>query len=179
MAGVYSLIFVLMAFLMLAVLTFAQDPCPTIEVYFSPKGGCNEAIIREITNAKSAVLVQAYWLTSDLICKGLRDAHKRGLEVKVIVDKRRRFQGYSEVDFFYNEGIPVRIDSVHVIAHDKTIVLDGCVVITGSFNFTKKAEEGNAENLLVIRDKKLAEKYTENWWRHWLHSQSYEGKNPR
>jgi len=37
-------------------------------------------------------------------------------------------------------------------------------VITGSFNFIRAAEENNAENLLVIRDKKLAERYAKNWW---------------
>jgi phosphatidylserine/phosphatidylglycerophosphate/cardiolipin synthase-like enzyme len=35
-------------------------------------------------------------------------------------------------------------------------VIDGDTVITGSLNFTKAAEEKNAENMIVIRDKKLA-----------------------
>jgi phosphatidylserine/phosphatidylglycerophosphate/cardiolipin synthase-like enzyme len=39
------------------------------------------------------------------------------------------------------------------------MVIDEETVITGSFNFTKAAEEKNAENLLVIRDKILAERY--------------------
>jgi phosphatidylserine/phosphatidylglycerophosphate/cardiolipin synthase-like enzyme len=49
-------------------------------------------------------------------------------------------------------------------------------VITGSFNFTKAAEENNAESLLVIRDKKLAERYTKNWQDHERHSEVYGGK---
>ena len=36
--------------------------------------------------------------------------------------------------------------------HNKVVFIDGETVITGSFNFTKAAEENNAENLLVIRD---------------------------
>jgi phosphatidylserine/phosphatidylglycerophosphate/cardiolipin synthase-like enzyme len=54
------------------------------------------------------------------------------------------------------------------------MVLDGQVVITGSFNFTKHSERDNAENLLVIRDKVLAEKYTANWNTHAAHSLTYE-----
>lgn len=42
------------------------------------------------------------------------------------------------------------------IAHNKVMVIDGRTVITGSFNFTKAAEESNAENLLVIDDADLA-----------------------
>ena len=59
---------------------------------------------------------------------------------------------------------------------NKDIIIDGETVITGSFNFTKQAEEKNAENLLVIRDKALAEKYVENWKAHAEHSESYAGR---
>ena len=56
------------------------------------------------------------------------------------------------------------------------IIIDGETVITGSFNFTKAAEENNAENLLVIHDKKLAERYTKNWQEHAQHSEGYVGR---
>lgn len=49
-------------------------------------------------------------------------------------------------------------------------------MITGSFNFTKAAEQSNAENLLVVHDKKLAERYTENWKEHESHSKVYQGR---
>ncbi len=70
----------------------------------------------------------------------------------------------------------VKIDSEHAIAHNKVMVVDGETVITGSFNFTKAAEENNAENLLVIRDKKLAKRYAENWQEHAGHSEAYVGR---
>lgn len=174
-----SLFFVLVLVLLLPVLAFCQDLSPIWEVYFSPKGGCSDAIVREITKAKSSVLVQAYSLKSDRILNALVDAHKHGVRVKVILDKSRKSNKYSEADFMVNHNLDVRIDSAHAIAHDKTMVLDGCVVITGSFNFSKKAEESNAENVLIIRDEKLAGKYADNWRIHWEHSQTYKGKSPR
>ncbi len=177
--GVYSLICVLMAVLLCAGLGYAQVPCPSIDVFFSPKGGCSDAIVREITNAKSTVLVQAYSVESDQIRQGLLVAHKRGVKVNVILDKKRSGRNYTEADFFLNHGIEVRIDSVHKIAHDKVIVIDGGTVITGSFNFSKIGEVSNAENVVIIRDEKLAEKYADNWRIHWGHSQPYKGKNSR
>jgi phosphatidylserine/phosphatidylglycerophosphate/cardiolipin synthase-like enzyme len=72
--------------------------------------------------------------------------------------------------------IPVKIDFVHDIAHNKIMIIDGEIVITGSFNFSKAAEDKNAENLLVIRDKDLPAKYTENWKVHWEHSEPYDGR---
>ena len=136
------------------------------EVYFSPNGGCTDAIVRGLDKAQSSVLVQAYSFTSYRIAKALLDAHKRGIKVEIILDKSQRRDQYSSADFLANSGMSVKIDSQHAIAHNKVMVIDGETVITGSFNFTKAAEDNNAENLLVIHDKKLAERYTKNWQEH-------------
>ena len=152
-----------------------QDKAPTWEAYFSPHGGCTEAISRELNKAKNTILVQAYTFTSAPIAKALINAHKRGVKVEVILDKSQRTQKYSSATFFLNQGIPVRIDDKHAIAHNKVIIIDGEIVITGSFNFTKAAEVNNAENLLVIHDRKLASIYTKNWQEHAGHSKIYVG----
>jgi phosphatidylserine/phosphatidylglycerophosphate/cardiolipin synthase-like enzyme len=159
-------------------ITFSQEK-PTScnwEVYFSPHGGATEAIIRELNKTKSTILVQAYSFTSAPIAKALLSAHKRGVKVEVILDKSQRTQKYSSATFLHNQGIPVKIDAQHAIAHNKVMIIDGETVITGSFNFTKSAEENNAENLLVIRDRKLAERYIKNWQEHAGHSEVYAGR---
>ena len=157
-------------------ITLPQEKPPSWEVYFSPNGGCTDAIVRELGKAKSTVLVQAYLFSSAHIGKALLDAHKRGVKVQVILDKSQRNTKYAPADFFANAGIRTLIDSAHAINHNKVMVLDGETVITGSFNFTKSAEENNAENLLVISDKALAERYTKNWEEHKKHSEVYVGK---
>lgn len=98
------------------------------------------------------------------------------MKVETVLDKSNRTQKYSSADFLAHAGIPVRIDAAHAIAHNKIMVLDGKTVITGSFNFTKAAEERNAENLLVIRDGKIAEQYVKNWRLHAGHSEEYRGR---
>lgn len=55
--------------------------------------------------------------------------------------------------------------------HNKIIIIDRETVITGSFNFTKAAEEKNAENVLIIRDKALAKVYIDTWDKHRGHSE--------
>jgi phosphatidylserine/phosphatidylglycerophosphate/cardiolipin synthase-like enzyme len=154
----------------------APQSLPPIEVYFSPKGGCTEAAVKEITAAKDSILVQAYSFTSVPIAKALVDAHKRGVNIQVILDKSQRTEKYSSADFVQHAGIPIRIDAQHAIAHNKVMVIDDQIVITGSFNFTKAAEENNAENLLVIREKAIADKYAANWKVHADHSDVYEEK---
>jgi phosphatidylserine/phosphatidylglycerophosphate/cardiolipin synthase-like enzyme len=154
----------------------APQSLPPIEVYFSPKGGCTEAVVKEIDAAQSVILVQAYSFTSAPIAKALVDAHKRGVDIRVILDKSQRSEKYSSADFVLHAGIPIWIDAKHAIAHNKIMVIDDQTIITGSFNFTKNAEENNAENLLVIRSSELATTYTANWKAHLEHSDKYEGK---
>jgi phosphatidylserine/phosphatidylglycerophosphate/cardiolipin synthase-like enzyme len=106
----------------------------------------------------------------------LLEAHKRGVKVEVILDKSNLTEKYSSVNFLVNNGIPTRIDAAHAIAHNRIMIIDGETVITGSFNFTRAAEEKNAENLLAIRDKNLAVRYAENRQEHALPSEVYAGK---
>lgn len=145
-----------------------------VQVYFSPNGGATEAVVSALNHATNSVLVQAYSFTSAPIAKALVEAQRRGVTVRVILDHSQRTEKYSEADFLRNSGIPTLIDAQHAIAHNKIIIIDAYVVLTGSFNFTRAAEEHNAENLLVINDPVLAKSYSENWHAHEQHSEPYE-----
>jgi phosphatidylserine/phosphatidylglycerophosphate/cardiolipin synthase-like enzyme len=145
-------------------------------VYFSPNGGCTEAIVNEVGHAKSEILIQAYSFTSKEIAEAIVKAHTKGIHVEIILDKSNKSAKYSAGDFTAHMGIITYIDDKHAIAHNKIMILDKETVITGSFNFTKAAEEKNAENLLIMKSKELAKIYTENWESHKKHSYKYEGK---
>jgi phosphatidylserine/phosphatidylglycerophosphate/cardiolipin synthase-like enzyme len=93
-----------------------------------------------------------------------------------VLDDSQRTEKYSSATFLKNAGVPVFIDAKHKIAHNKIILIDEQTIITGSFNFSKAAEEGNAENLLVIHDKlALYKAYEENFQSHLKHAEAYEG----
>lgn len=92
--------------------------------------------------------------------------------MEVILDKSQEQARGTEADA--ESGIPTYIDSAYRIAHDKVMVIDGSKVITGSFNFTKSAEDYNAENLLVIsNDPPLAEQYAASWKQHLAQSHPF------
>jgi phosphatidylserine/phosphatidylglycerophosphate/cardiolipin synthase-like enzyme len=147
----------------------------TIDAYFSPRGGAMQAIVKELDNAKKEILVQAYSFTSAEIIKALVQAHKRGVFVEVIIDKSQASgKKYTSADYLAHVGIPTYIDSAHAIAHNKIMIIDRDVMITGSFNFTKAAEEKNAENLLVIKENPgLLQRYARNYEEHRGHSERY------
>lgn len=151
----------------------------TIEVAFSPQGGATAAIVRALEEARQKVLVQAYSFTSAPIAKALVLAHRRGVDVRVILDSRQTRSNirYNPAVFLSDNGIPVRLDAAHAIAHNKVLVIDDKTVVTGSFNFTKAAEEKNAENLLILRENPdLAALYRQNWEYHWDHSEDFRAQ---
>jgi phosphatidylserine/phosphatidylglycerophosphate/cardiolipin synthase-like enzyme len=167
--------------LLALILTAGCAPPPSVpqgvQVYFSPHGGATEAVVVALDHATNSVFVQAYSFTSAPIAKALVEAYRRGVQVQVILDASQRTDKYSEADFLQNSEIPTLIDAQHAIAHNKIIVIDDYLVLTGSFNFTKAAEEKNAENLLVINDPSLAKRYLENWHAHEAHSQAHTSEH--
>jgi len=145
-----------------------------VAVYFSPGGGATDAVVREVNASKQQILVQAYSFTSAPIAKALVEAHKRGVKVLAVLDKSNETDKYSAATFLVNAGIQTLIDDQHAIAHNKVMVIDSATILTGSFNFTKAAEEKNAENLLVIKDApELVKAYEANFQAHVAHAHAY------
>jgi phosphatidylserine/phosphatidylglycerophosphate/cardiolipin synthase-like enzyme len=142
----------------------------TWDVHFSPKGGCEAFIVDAIGKAAKTVLVQAYSFTNDAIADALVNAKRRGVEVRVIVDLKESVENGSAFPRLQAAGVEMWTDGAHPIAHNKVMVIDSLVVLTGSFNYTNQAEHLNAENLLHVVDPDLAKKYSDNWEVHRQHS---------
>jgi phosphatidylserine/phosphatidylglycerophosphate/cardiolipin synthase-like enzyme len=145
---------------------------PSIAVYFSPKGGCTDAVVREIRAARREVLVLAYSFSSKPIAQALVDAKVRGVRVDILLDKSNEQEVYSDLKFFQEQGLEPRIDAQHAIAHNKVMLIDRRTLITGSFNFTHQAEAENSENLLVVKGHpEVVGLYQQNFAAHRSHSQ--------
>lgn len=140
-----------------------QERAKTIEVYFSPKGGCTQAIVDAIDNASSVILIQAYSFTSIEIIDALIAAVKRGVMVHCIMDWRETRGRGSKAEQLSKGINDFVIDKPSGLAHSKVMIIDSKIVITGSFNFTQAAENRNVENLLIIRNSQIAKKYTSQW----------------
>lgn len=151
---------------------------PSLEAHFSPKGGCTEAIVREIQHARHEILVLAYSFTSKAIAQALVDAKMRGVHVEIVLDHSNEKEEYTDLHFFLQQGLHPVIDPHHAIAHNKVMVIDNRTLLTGSFNFTQHAESDNAENLLVIKGHpELVRVYKDNFHSHKAHARAPEVKS--
>ena len=143
-----------------------------LAVHFSPKGGCTEAVVRELAHARQEILVQAYSFTSKAIAQALADARHRGVRVEILLDRSNEQEMHTELGDLLGQGLKPLIDAHHAIAHNKVILIDQHTLITGSFNFTHAAETDNAENLVVIKGQpELVGIYCKNFALHKAHSQ--------
>lgn len=134
-----------------------------VQVRFSPGGDCTQFIKEVIAKAQKTILVQAYTFTSLPIADALIQAHQRGVDVRILVDRSQLTNKYTQVRHMVVQGIFVAVDVVPGIAHNKVMVIDDDHVLTGSFNWTKAAETSNAENLLLIKDTKTNGIYKAAW----------------
>lgn len=142
------------------------------DVAFSPRMGARQLIITTIDNAKQSIYVAAYSFTSTAIVDALAKAQERGVDVKIVLDKKRSTERGSVYNFLKNKKIPFRINNNYPIMHNKFMIIDSQTVQVGSFNYTKAAEKSNAENVLVINKcPELAQQYLTEWQRLWNESE--------
>lgn len=137
---------------------------------FSPEGHCQTLLISTIAQAQKSIRVQAYSFTAAPIAQALIDARQHGVDVAIVLDRSQPSEHYSVLPLLLEAAVPTKIDYCCAIAHNKVMIIDDRWVVTGSYNFTKSAEEKNAENLLVIDDPELAESYRHNWEHHWTNA---------
>jgi phosphatidylserine/phosphatidylglycerophosphate/cardiolipin synthase-like enzyme len=125
-------------------------------------------VLSGIDSAQKSILVAAYSFTSKPISAALLDAHRRGVDVRVVADAKANGKRYTAATYLANHDVPVRLNDKYAILHDKFMVIDGATIETGSFNYTAAAANKNAENVLVLRDMpEMAARYTKEWQRLW------------
>ena len=131
-----------------------------VDVYFSPDDGTASSLVDLIQGAQESVYFMAFSFTSDDIAQAMLDRSRAGVTVAGVFDESQaKSNRGGEYENLVSNGLDVRLDGNPDRMHHKVIVLDGRVVITGSYNFSASAEERNDENTLVIHSPEIAAKY--------------------
>jgi phosphatidylserine/phosphatidylglycerophosphate/cardiolipin synthase-like enzyme len=148
--------------------TFVKNPyiSECVEVYFSPEDHFETKLIDLINQAKESVEFLIFAFTNKEIADALIRAKKRGLRIRGVFDeKQNEYQKYSKYNYLLENGLDVKLYGGNFKLHDKVMIIDKKIVVTGSYNFTVQADEKNSENSLVIYKKELANKYEKEFQR--------------
>jgi phosphatidylserine/phosphatidylglycerophosphate/cardiolipin synthase-like enzyme len=143
-----------------------------VENYFSPHEAVRPRLIDLIAQANKQIDLLAFSFTDDAIATALIERHALGVPVRIVFEQRNARGIGSEHALLHEHGLDVQIDGNCYTMHHKVIIIDQHTVITGSYNFTARAEEVNDENLLIIHDPTLAVAYSAEFLRIYQQAQS-------
>ena len=131
----------------------------SMQVYFCPKDSCEQHILENLGGAKESVHFLAYSFTLDEVERKMIGLHNAGVDVKGVFENEQNNEKYSAYFPMKEAGIDVRIDSNPESMHNKVIVIDGEITITGSMNYSTNGNTRNDENLIIIKSREIASQY--------------------
>jgi phosphatidylserine/phosphatidylglycerophosphate/cardiolipin synthase-like enzyme len=134
-----------------------------MENYFCPEDDCAFRIANLIKDAKSSAKAAFFTFTSEKIADELLKAESRGVDVSVIVENRQRNAKNSQYQRLKDFGMDIKLDNNKYTMHHKVLIIDGKIVVTGSFNPTLSADTKNDENILIIHDEEIANRFLEEF----------------
>ena len=167
--------FSILAFLIIVLsVTISISTLAKTEVYFSLSDNPQKEIIKNINQAEAFINIAMYIFTDKEIALPLAKAQERGVKVRLYLDKDQVDYKYSQSRFLVQKEIKTRISSNNYIMHHKFAVIDNCLLLTGSYNWTFSANNRNDENLMVIDDPELIEIFQNQFIKLWNNKYSFE-----
>lgn len=156
---------------------FGNENIQNIKVGFSPGETAKILVINVIKNALNSIDLAAYSFTNDEIAFNLIKSKKRGIKIRIVIDKKMNEKEYTAVTYLVNHKINLKLDGKYVIMHNKFILVDKTSIQTGSFNYTKSAVSRNAENVIYLKEIIfVAKKYKEEFEKLWQESAIFNSK---
>ena len=132
-----------------------------LSVYFSPQDNIiNEKIIPLVNKSKSTIYMPIFLITNADLTKALINAKNRGVKIKIILDAGNSNSVYSTHKKLRENGIDVKIENYAGKMHSKTMIIDNTYLVLGSMNYSKSGNSKNDENVIILKNPKFAEFYT-------------------
>ena len=131
-----------------------------IETLFSPDDDTEARILSYIRKAEKSINFMVYSFTSDRIAEALLAKAQEGVVVSGVFEEGQYYANIgTEYDTLLAAGLDVRLDGNRNNMHHKVMLIDGRILVVGSYNFSRNAEVYNDENTLIIDDVEIAGLY--------------------
>jgi mitochondrial cardiolipin hydrolase len=145
------------------------------EAWFSPGEACRKSIVQQLNTASRDVKICVFTISDDLIVEEIVRVSKNGLTVQIITDNDKLQDEGSDVNYLARQGIPVKVDETPNHMHHKFMVVDGKLVLTGSYNWTRSAALYNHENLMLTTSAGVVKSYLKEFDHLWRIMKDYPG----
>ncbi len=133
-----------------------------VDIYFSPAGNpLEKGILPFLRGARRQIYVSIFYLTNRMIIDELVAAKARGVDVRIIYDSVGANNMKALVALMRSKGLKLKVENWGGKNHEKNMVIDGKIFITGSANFSNSGMGKNDENILIFKNEYLAKFYLE------------------
>ena len=147
-------------------LSVADTPYPRVningtdvEVYFSPDDHVLQRLLSLVAAAEESIEFLAFAFTSDPLAEALIAREADGVRVRGVIERGQADNSGSDFGELVIAGLDIRLDANQNKMHHKVILIDGELVVTGSYNFSRNAEEKNDENVLILHSDDITQQY--------------------
>jgi len=130
----------------------------TIKNYFCPEDNCAEMVKEELKKAKKSIHFMTFSFTDKEIANIMLLKKLDNVSISGVMEARQVTK-YSVYKLLKFQDVDVVKDGNKQNMHHKVFIVDNSTVITGSYNPTGNGNKGNDENVLIITDEKIAEKF--------------------
>ncbi|MBN8655521.1 MAG: hypothetical protein J0M11_07285 [Anaerolineae bacterium] len=143
-----------------------------IQVLFSPEDDVVDNLIAILGDAQVSIRFLAFSFTDYPMAQTMIDRALAGVDVQGVFETFGSNSTRSELKTLWCAGLPVRQDGNSGFLHDKVIIVDNSIVVTGSLNFSSSADEENEENVIILDNPEIASLYLQEYQKIWDASMS-------
>lgn len=143
------------------------------KAYFSPEEECAEIIKDLLKNCRKSADICVFTITDNRIASAILEAHKRGVKIRIISDDEKASDLGSDIRRLFKSGIEIKVDNSSNHMHHKFALFDNFYLLTGSYNWTRSADNYNHENFIVINNRELVDKFGEKFSALWGEMELY------
>ena len=144
-----------------------------VDVLFSPDDFVVSRLSQLLGGAQQSIYFLAYSFGSNDLGNIIREKAAQGIVVGGVLEfdqvdpnlANPNPNQLEELNLFRQAGLDIRLDGGPEVMNHKIIIIDGRIVVMGSYDFTDRAENENDENVLIIYDEKVAQKFMEEFQR--------------
>lgn len=144
-----------------------------VEVLFSPDDIVVARLTQLIAESQQSISFLVYSFASSDLGTNIRAKATDGVTIGGVLEfdpvdpnqPNPNLNLVEELNFFRQAGLNVLLDRNPEVLNHKIMVIDGRIVVFGSYDFTNRAEIENDENVLIIHNEIIAQKFMEEFQR--------------
>ena len=118
-------------------------------------------IVVNLQNTKVNVKIAVAWFTNPTLFHIIENLNNKNIEIELVLSNEKLNFTNEKINFqkLIDKNVLIKVSEHPNLMHNKFCIIDNRILITGSYNWTLKAEKSNYENIIISTDEKLVDDF--------------------